>query len=173
MPVLCQKAYVLSAQLVIDVRLVPALARFLHAGGDDFFEGLCILAKCIDGLEIQPILAGLLHRWAQRFDLQAGSQNNDEAYLLWRGFARLSEHPHFGAIPDWPQQLEAVLRTPMAWYRVQSIMRVLERDPGSYVLVESRLFKEANWEHYLEDEVERLDRAAEALFGHVQDTSNL
>lgn len=173
MPVLCQKAYVLSAQLVIDVRLVPALARFLHAGGDDFFEGLCILAKCIDDPEIQPILAGLLHRWAQRFDLQAGSQNNDEAYLLWRGFARLSEHPHFGAIPDWPQQLEAVLRKPMPWYRVQSIMRVLERDPGSYVLVESRLFKEANWEHYLEDEVERLDRAAEALFGHVQDTSTL
>jgi len=173
MPVLCQKAYVLSAQLVIDVRLAPALARFLHAGGDDFFEGLCILAKCIDAPEIQPVLEGLLHRWTQRLDLQAGSQKNDEAYLLWRGFARLSEHPRFGAIPDWPQQLEAVLTAPMSWYRAQSIMRVLERDPGSYVLVESRLFKEANWEHYLEDEVERLDRAAEALFGDIRDTSNL
>ncbi|MBV5650879.1 HEAT repeat domain-containing protein [Pseudomonas aeruginosa] len=171
MPVLCQKAYGLSAQLVIDVRLAPALARFLHAGGDDFFEGLCILAKCIDAPEIQPILEGLLHRWTQRFDLQAGSPKNDEAFLLWRGFARLSEHPRFSAIPDWPQQLEAVLRTPMAWYHSQSIMRVLERDPGSYVLVESRLFKEANWEHYREDEVERLDRAAEALFGRFQNAS--
>lgn len=173
MPVLCQNAYVLSAKLVIDVRLVPALARFLHAGGDNFFEGLCILAKRIDAPEIQPILEGLLHRWAQRFDLQVGSQEPDEAYLLWRGFARLSEHPRFEAIPDWPLQLEAALSTPMAWYRSQPIMRVLERDPGSYFFVESRLFKEANWEHYREDEVERLDRAAEALFGDIQDTSTL
>ncbi|MGB4074155.1 hypothetical protein [Pseudomonas sp.] len=173
MPVLCQKAYGLSAQLVIDARLIPALARFLHTGGDDFFEGLCILAKCIDAPEIQPILEGLLHRWVQRFDLQAGPPKNDEAFLLWRGFARLNEHPRFGAISDWPQQLETVLRAPMAWYHSQTIVRVLERDPGSYYLVEARLFKETNWEHYREDEIERLDRAAEALFGHIQDTSTL
>jgi hypothetical protein len=78
--------------------------------------------------------------------------------------------PRFDAIPDWPQQLEAVLRAPMAWYHAQSIVRVLERDSGSYTLIEARLFKEANWEHYREDEVERLDRAAEALFSQFQDS---
>ena len=171
MPVLCQKANDLSSQLEIDHRLISALTRFLSVGGDDIFEGLCILAKCIDAPEIQPILEGLLHRWIQRFDVQADRPQNDEAFHLWRGFARLIEHPRFDAIPGWPQQLEVVLRAPMAWFHAQSIVRVLERDSGSYALIEARLFKEANWEHYQEDEVERLDRAAEVLFGQFQDTS--
>lgn len=171
MPALCLKAQWLSAQLEIDARLIPALMRFLSVGGDDLFEGLCILAKSIEAPEIQPILEGLLHRWIRRFDVQANLPENDEAISLWRGFARLTEHSRFNAIPGWPQQLEAVLRAPMAWYHAQSIVRVLERDSGSYALVEARLFKEANWEHYREDEVERLDRAAEALFGRFQDTS--
>ena len=171
MPELCQKAQGLSAKLEIDNRLIPALTRFLSVGGDDLFEGLCILAKCIDAPEIQPVLNGLLHRWIQRFDLQAARPQNDEAFSLWRGFARLSEHPLFDDIPDWPQHLVVVLRAPMAWFHAQSIMRVLERDSGSYTLIEARLFNEENWEHYREDEVERLDRAAETLFGQFQDTS--
>ncbi len=171
MPELCQKAQGLSAKLEIDSRLIPALTRFLSVGGDDLFEGLCILAKCIDAPEIQPVLEGLLHRWIQRFDVQAARPQNDEAFSLWRGFARLSEHPLFDDIPDWPQHLVVVLRAPMAWFHAQSIMRVLERDSGSYTLIEARLFNEANWEHYREDEVERLDLAAEALFGQFQDTS--
>ena len=61
-PALCQKAHVLSAQLKIDARLIPTLTRFLAVGGDDLFEGLCILAKRIDEPEILPILEGLLHR---------------------------------------------------------------------------------------------------------------
>lgn len=171
MPALCKGAYVLSAQLEIDHRLIPSLTRFLSVGGDDIFQGLCILANRIDTPEIQPILEGLLCRWNRRFDMRAAHAQNDKAFSLWHGFARLTEHPRFAAIPDWPQQLEATLGAPMAWYRAQSIVRVLENDAGSYVLIEARLFKEANWEHYLEDEVERLDRAAEALFVRTQDTS--
>ena len=171
MPELCKKANELSSQLEIDLRLIPTLTHFLSVGGDDIFEGLCILAKCIDTPEIQPILEGLLHRWIQRFDVQADRPQNGKAIHLWRGFARLIEHPRFNTIPGWPQQLEAVLRAPMAWFHAQSIVRVLEQDPGSYVLIEARLFKEANWEHYQEDEVERLDRAAEVLFGQFHDAS--
>lgn len=170
MPALCEKAQTLSVQLEVDGRLIPALARFLAVGGDDLFEGLCVLAKRIDVPEILPILEGLLHRWAQRFDVKADHPQNDEAVALWRGFARLTEHSRFSLIPDWPQQLEAILRAPMAWYHAQSVVRVLERDAASYALIEARLFKEANWEHYREDEVDRLDRAAEVLFGQVQDT---
>lgn len=44
------------------------------------------------------------------------------------------------------------------------IVRVLERDPRSYILIESRLFKAANWEHFHWDEIDRLDDAAEKLF---------
>lgn len=170
MPALCQTAQTLPADLEIDGRLIPTLARFLAVGSDDLFEGLCILAKRIDVAEIVPILEGLLHRWIQRFDLRAVHPQNDEASALWRGFARLNEHSRFDAIPDWPQQLQVVLTAPMAWHHAQSIVRVLERDSGSYVLIEARLVKEANWEHYQEDEVERLDRAAEALFRQTQDS---
>jgi hypothetical protein len=111
MPVLCQKSQVLSTQFEIDGRLIPTLSRFLAVGGDDVFEGLCVLAKRIDIPEILPILEGLLHRWIQRFDIKAVGQQNEESDLLWRGFARLTEHSQFNAIPDWPQELEAVLLT--------------------------------------------------------------
>jgi hypothetical protein len=171
MPVLCQKAQELSTQLKIDSRLIPAFTRFLSVGGDDLFKGLCILAKCIDAPEIVPVLEGLLHRWVQRFDVRAVEfHNSDEAFDLWSGFARLCEHSRFESISDWPQQLEAVLMTPMAWYHAQSIVRVLEKNPGSYTLIEARLIKEVDWEHYHEDEIDRLDRAAEARFGQTQDS---
>jgi hypothetical protein len=171
MPVLCQKAQELSTQFKIDGRLIPAFTRFLSVGGDDLFKGLCVLAKCIDAPEIVPVLEGLLHRWVQRFDVRAVEfQNNDEAFDLWSGFARLCEHSRFESIPDWPQQLEAVLMTRMAWHHAQSIVRVLERNPGSYTLIEARLTNEVDWEHYHEAEIDRLDRAAEALFDQIQDS---
>ena len=170
MPVLCQKSQVLSTQFEIDGRLIPTLSRFLAVGGDDVFEGLCVLAKRIDIPEILPILEGLLHRWIQRFDIKAVEPQNEESDLLWRGFARLTEHSQFNAIPDWPQELEAVLLTSIAPHRAQSIVRVMERDPRSYVVIEARLFKEDNWDHYEVDEVDRLDRAAEALFSQTQDS---
>jgi hypothetical protein len=46
---------------------------------------------------------------------------------------------------------------------------VLERDPRSYIQIESILFKAEDWEHFYESEVERLERAAERLFGEVAD----
>ncbi len=170
MPVLCQKSQVISTQLKIDGRLIPTLSRFLAVGGDDVFEGLCVLANCIDIPEILPILEGLLHRWIQRFDAKATGPQNEESVSLWRGFARLTEHPRFAAIPGWPQELEVVLMTSISPHRAQSIVRVMERDPRSYVVIEARLFKESDWEHYEVNEVDRLDRAAEALFSQTQDS---
>ena len=171
MPVLCKNAYTLCAQLEIDSRLIPALTRHLAVGGDDVFRGLCILTKRIEVTQIQPILENLLHRWIRRFEVKAGHARDDDSFDLWNGFHRLIEHPLFEAIPNWPQLLESLLVVPMPPYRFQSIMRVLERNAASYALIEMRLFKEANWEHYLKDEVDRLDSAAEALFLQTQDTS--
>jgi hypothetical protein len=168
MPALCLKADGLPAQLTIDNRLIPALTRLLVVGNDDIFKGLCILAKRIDVPEILPVLEGLLHRWAQRFDFKSIQLQHEESYALWHGFARLTEHPRFGEIPGWPELLAKVLYTNMPWSNARSVIRVLERDPGSYSLVETCLFSEENWEHCRQDEVELLDRAAEALFNQTR-----
>jgi hypothetical protein len=37
-------------------------------------------------------------------------------------------------------------------------------------LIEARLTNEVDWEHYHEAEIDRLDRAAEALFDQIQDS---
>ena len=67
-------------------------------------------------------------------------------------------------IDGWQPRLAAVLQAPMRWYRAENIVRVLERDPRSYILIECRLFRAANWEHFPRDEIDRLDDAGERLF---------
>ncbi|SEI17332.1 HEAT repeat domain-containing protein [Pseudomonas asplenii] len=171
MPALCKEAHSLSAQLEIDGRLIPSLTRFLHVGDDDFFEGICILAKQVTVPEIQPVLESLLHRWTQRFDIKADHPQNNEAFSLWNALFRLTENQYFNTIPNWAEHLQTVLMAPMSWYHSQSIVRILERDPGSYFLIEARLFKESNWEHYFRDEVDRLDCSADTLFSKVQNTA--
>ena len=57
----------------------------------------------------------------------------------------------------------------MRWYEKQTITRVLERDPRTYVQLESLLFRSEDWEHFFEDEIDRLQEAAERLFGQVAD----
>lgn len=62
-----------------------------------------------------------------------------------------------------------MLQEPLRWYEKQTVLRVLERDPRSYIQIESMLFKSEDWEHFNESEIERLERAAERLFGEVAD----
>lgn len=90
-------------------------------------------------------------------------QHHDN-YPLWRGFDRLAEHPRFIQIKEWQTRLAAVLQASISWYQKQNIVRVLERDPRSYIQIEQMLFKYANFEHYHQDEIDRLDEAAERLF---------
>lgn len=151
----------------VDARIVPSLARYMSSGTDDLFEGLCILALQVNTPEIDPVLTGLLYRWTQRFDMTSAVLQHDVNYMLWRGFNRLAEHPRFNMIDGWQSRLAAVLRAPMQWHHAENIVRVLERDPRSYILVESRLFKAENWEHFHQDEIDRLDSAAERLFAQL------
>jgi hypothetical protein len=164
MSFLCRTAQSAPVLKYIDARMAPSLARYLSSGTDEFFEGLCALAFRINTPAGDPLIEGLLHRWAQRFDLTALAPQHDENDALWRGFHRLAEHPRFDRIKGWQSRLAAVLPAPMSWYRAESIVRVLERDPRSYILIESRLFRAANWEHFSQDEIDRLDHAAERLF---------
>jgi hypothetical protein len=164
---LCKASQAAPLLKYIDVRMVPFLARHVSSGTDELFEGLCTLALRISTLEIDGVLAGLFYTWTQRFDLTSVVLQHDENHALWRGFNRLSEHPRFNIIQGCQPRLAEVLRAPMSWYRAENIVRVLERDPRSYILIESRLFRTANWEHFHRDEIDRLDDAADRLFGQL------
>lgn len=148
---------------LLDERLVPILHRYLLLGDDAFFESLCNLVQRISSSAVVPLLSGLLGRWASRFDVTSPVLQA-ESNELWRGFARLREHPRFRNVAGWRKILENVLAANMRWFHKQDIMRVLEGDPSSYVTVESRLSREENWVHFSQCEIDRLDEAAERLF---------
>jgi hypothetical protein len=148
----------------IDERIIPTLMRYVSSGTEKLFEGLCMLALEVNHPNIDPVLNSLLNRWSQHFDNLSTVSQHDDNYSLWRGFRRLTEHPRFDNISEWIPLLEKALWAPVRWFHAQNIVRVLERDPRSYVLVESRLFKSENWEHFNVDEIDRLDDAAERLF---------
>jgi hypothetical protein len=148
---------------LLDERLAPILHRHLLLGDDAFFESLCNLVQRISVPTAVPLLSGLLGRWASRFDVTSPLLQA-ENIELWRGFARLKEHPSFRDVAGWRKTLESVLATNIRWFHKQDIVRVLEGDPGSYVTVENRLSREENWVHFNLCEIDRLDEAAERLF---------
>jgi hypothetical protein len=155
-----------ATEHLLDERLTPILHRYLLLGDDSFFESLCNLVKRVSSSAAVPLLSGLLERWACRFDVRS-SDLQGENIELSRGFARLREHPRFCEVIGWRKTLEKVLATNMRWFHKQNIMRVLEGDPGSYVIVESRLAREENWVHFSRSEIDALDEAAERLFHEV------
>lgn len=156
-----------ATQSLLDARLAPILQRYLLLGDDRLFESLCNLVKPISSPEAVPLLSGLLGRWASRFDPKSPLLQG-EKIELWRGFARLREHPRFCEVAGWRTTLERVLTANMQWFHKQNIVRVLERDPGSYVIVEARLSREENWLHLMVCEIDSLDEAAERLFGEAR-----
>jgi hypothetical protein len=166
-PHLCKAGNATPVLKYVDVRIIPFLARHVSSGTDEIFEGLCTLALRISTPEIDGVLAGLFYKWTQRFNLASPVLQHDENHALWRGFNRLSEHPRFNMIEEWQPRLAEVLRVPMSWWRAENVVRVLERDPRSYILIESRLFRTVNWEHFHRDEIDRLDDAADRLFNQI------
>ena len=168
-PHLCKGVHATPVLKYIDARIVPFLARHASSGTDETFEGLCTLALRISTPEIDGVVASLFYRWTKRFDLTSALPQHDQNHPLWRGFNRLSEHPRFNLIDGWQPRLAEVLRVPTNWYHAENIVRVLERDPRSYILIKSRLFKAANWEHFHSDEIDRLDDAADRPFSQQRE----
>ena len=146
----------------IDAQIVPFLLRYISSGTDEFFEGLCILATQVTSPEIDTVLAGLLYRWTQRFDMKSRFAARPN-HALWRGFKRLTEHPRFDMVDGWQSRLASDLQC-HSLGTAREYVRVLERDPRSYTLIDSRLFRATNWQHFHHDEIDRLDVAAERLF---------
>lgn len=152
-----------ATERLLGQRLAPILHRYLLLGDDAFFESLCNLVQRISSPAAVPLLAGLLRRWASRFDV-ASLTLQAENIELWRGFARLREHPRFSDVTGWRKILENVLAANIRWFHKQDIMRVLEGDPGSYITIESQLSREENWIHFNRCEIDSLDESAERLF---------
>jgi hypothetical protein len=161
---ICESTWNSPILKYVDTRMIPFLYRYVSSGTDEFFEGLCILALRVASSKIDAVLSDLFYRWTQRFDIKSRVLQHHDNYHLWRGFDRLAEHPRFSQIDEWQSHLTAVLQAPIAWYQKQSIVRVLERDPRSYIQIEKLLFREATFGHPRRDEVDRLDDAAEKLF---------
>ena len=153
-----------SVAKYVDGRIVPFLLRHMSAGTSEHFENFCTIALLVDTPEIDPVLSGLLYRFVQQFDFQSPFVQHTENYALWRGFKQLAKHPRFAMIPGWQSRLAPLLQLQLSWVHSEQIVRELERSPRSYSLIEARLFRTTNWVHFNQDEIDRLDAAAERLF---------
>lgn len=164
LPRLCNAALPAPVTKYVDGRIVPLLLRHISSGTDELFETLCALVLLVDTPEIDPVLSGLLYRFVQHFDLRSPLMQHNENFLLWRGFKQLARHPRFELISGWQSRLAPVLQAQLYWIHAEDVVRVLERSPRSYTLIEARLFRATNWHHFPQDEIDRLDAAAERLF---------
>ena len=147
-----------------DVRLLPVLMRHLGAGADSFLDGLCTVVGFIDLPEVDPVLDGLLERWLGRFEPQQSQPQHLNNPDLWRAFNRLSAHPRFGQIRNWDLRLHSVLSVRTYESFIAILMRVLERSPRSYRVMEERLLCRYEARPMLYDELDVLDTAADRLF---------
>lgn len=164
LPYLCRAAVPNPAARYLDARIVPLLLRHTSTGSDEFFETLCTLVLQLNTPEADFVLSGLLFRFVQSFDLQSTNVQHTLNQGLWRGFSQLARHPRFEMIAGWQSRLAPLLGAQLDWFHRENILRVLEKSPRSYLLIESQLFRATNWRHFYQDEIDRLDAAAERLF---------
>jgi hypothetical protein len=149
----------------VDPRLLGVILKYQAAGDDEFFNGMCQLLLAFAGTEADPAIAAMLQRWASRFDSpQQFIVQHADNQGLWRGFARLKEHPRFTSIPEWDTTVQQVAQINIPENRRDDLLRVLEQSPRSYVFLEETLSKTSNFIHFRWDEVDRLDEAAHRLF---------
>lgn len=152
---------------LLGEKMIPFLQCNIASGSDEMLAGLCTLTTGINTAAIVPVLDALLTRWCGRFNLRAQADQHTENHVLWQAFVPLSRHLRFRDLPDWRGRLETVLRGRLRWFHADSLVRVLELDPRSYDLIEQRGLFVEDWGHYLVDEIDRLDEAAERLFPHL------
>lgn len=164
LPYLCRSAVPTPAARYVDARVVPLLLRHTSTGSDEFFETLCTLVLQLSTPEVDPVLSGLLFRFVQSFDIQSMNVQHTLNQGLWRGFNQLARHPRFEMIAGWQSRLAPLLGAQLDWFHRENILRVLEKSPRSYLMIESQLFRATNWRHFHQDEIDRLDAAAERLF---------
>lgn len=169
LPYVCSDGVRQQVKDFLDDRMIPFLSMHLTTGTDDILEGLCGLARAIVSPAIDPVLSRLLRRWTGHFEAWRRSGRFSTSHHMWRAFRDLTEHPRFDRIEDWHGLLMPVMQAPIRWHEKQSITRVLERDPRSYIQLECFLFKAEDWESFFEDEIDRLQESVERHFHCVSD----
>lgn len=152
---------------LVDDRLLGHLRRYSLSGPPSTFKNVCALASCINGDVVDDVLARLLKRFASYFKPTASTITQRDESETWRAFRLLSEHPRFEHIPNWCEMLSDFDHRRLPYFYQDELFAVLSRHPASYVKIESRLIKVANFEHRLDGEVERMDLVAKTLFAQV------
>lgn len=153
-----------SIQPLLDARVIPFLLRYVNSGTDTLFESMCWLASHIKTPEIDPVLEALFTRWIHRFNLSTTGVASGHSFPFWHAFGLLQKHPRFAAIPNFDLRLVEVLRHEIVWFHKRDIVDALSESPRSYICHETMLFRAEPFEHFLRDEVDRLEDYADRLF---------
>ncbi len=157
---------------IVDHRLIPVLRRFANAGTDALLETLTWTARCIDDPAVDPLLAQLFHRWTRRFRPLDSSPQHLRSIPLWRAFGNLTGHCRFRQIPNYDLQLAELLKINLQWFHKNAIVAALGDSARMYATHEAMLLRAAPFEHFMRDEVDRLDDAADRLFSAADQTDN-
>lgn len=168
LPYICTYEARQQIEQFIDDRIIPLLTTYASSGTDEIFEGICGLAGIVNSPAIDKVLSTLFERWTSHFKGRQRDSYKEASHHWWRTFHALTEHPRFEYIQDWYNHLSPVIQAPLPWYHKQDVTRVLERDKRFYIELESQLFASEDWEHFYEDEIERLQEAAERQFKQVE-----
>ena len=163
-PRLCHHGVLSIPSLLIDDRIVPLLEALCTAGTDETLAGLCGTAGQVVTSSIDRVLRTLFRRWVGRFGERRAFGHSGTDHQFWRAFRALTAHPRFHLVEGWEDLLMQVLQFPLSWWNRQTITRVLERSPRSYIQLEVMLSREEDWSHFFEDETERLQRSADNSF---------
>ena len=163
-PLLCPHGGRLIASPLVDDRIVPFLEALCSAGTDETLAGLCSLAGHVIAPSIDRVLRVLFRRWVGRFAERRAFGQIETDHYAWRAFSALTEHPRFHFMEGWEDLMMKVLQFPLSSWNRQTVTRVLERSPCSYVQLENMLSREEDWLHFHESEIERLHRSVENLY---------
>lgn len=147
----------------IDERIIPFIVPLVFSGNSNIFEGLCMLTAEVNTVEIDFVLKKLFSRFVQFFNKTSQVDVNYDI-PIWRGFNYITNHQRFEFIPNLVSGLTKVLKSDLMYSHKQDILRILERYPSSYITIESQLLNTSNFENSFNDEIDRLDDAAEKLF---------
>jgi len=169
MPKLSKIAKKLPARKLIDERIVPLLRIYANAGNDDMLESLCTLASCVKNASIDPVLSELFLRWYHRFNRSEKLIQHRRNLPLWRAFNNLRKHPRFKNIPDYDLRIMEVLGCNLYWIDRDYIIEALSESPRCYTKIETILMQKTSFEHFLRDDIDKLDEMAQRLFIQVDD----
>jgi hypothetical protein len=153
----------------IDRRIIPSLRVYANAGTDDTLESLCTLALCVEDDSIDQVLSELFLRWCHRFERGDKPIQHQGNSPLWRAFNSMKKHPRFCNIPDYDLRLLEILNCRLYWSDRDNIITAVSESPRSYTKIEAMLMRAAPFEHFLWDEVDRLDNIAQKLFKQSSD----